>query len=89
MQEMVISFLTRMAFLLGDAVKEPEYLVRPPLKCATKQSCKEYSNKSLVHSKSPCLVSSKGINESVLTASSSMRVPPICACFRACASSRC
>ena len=29
MQEIVISFLTRMAFLLGDATKEPEFMVNP------------------------------------------------------------
>ena len=27
MQEMVLSFLTRMAFLLGEAHKEPDYQV--------------------------------------------------------------
>lgn len=27
MQEIVVSFLSRMAFLLGDATKEPEYMV--------------------------------------------------------------
>ena len=29
MQEMVLSFLTRMAFLLGEAHKEPDYQVAP------------------------------------------------------------
>lgn len=33
MQEMVLSFLTRMAFLLGEAHKEPDYQVGAPVMC--------------------------------------------------------